>query len=160
MRKILATALLSIFCLASSATEQINDKVILNKETWEITSSPLMALQEEAYDSFLKLLGERNFVNTSNYRGYIAYWRIERRNLYLDKVEAPQENGGMKEIDMSLLKESLKDYLHKGRIRAEWMKGNAIIGKGRAPAKPENPHAPSFKETRTLKIRKGKVRIR
>ncbi len=161
MKKTLITLLLSLFCLIANGTGQVHDKVIIKGERWEMPASPLLSLPEEAYKDFRELLGRRNYVSSANQKGYVAYWCIEKRSLYLDKVEVPLPNGKMMEINMDLIEDALKEYMHKDRIRVEWMKGRTTtIGRGSGPVDRRNPYAPSFEETRTLTFKKFKVRIR
>ena len=93
MKRLTLILLLSTVFFAAKATQQVNDEVIINGQTWELISSPMEYLQPETADAFRALLGERDFINTSNYRGYIAYWYVDRGRLYLDRVEVPQKNG-------------------------------------------------------------------
>ena len=41
MKRIILSILLATACISASATEQINDKIIINGETWEAPASPL-----------------------------------------------------------------------------------------------------------------------
>lgn len=157
-RTILTALILTIVCTTSSATGQINDKVRINGETWEIPVSPLLSLEGDAYEMFHELLGERTMVSTANYRGYVATWHAGKRGLYLDKVEVMQNNGEMKDIDMTLLKKALKKYRDKGMIRAEWLSGEVNIGRGSGPRDPGNPYAPGFEENWTLILKKGRIK--
>lgn len=158
MKRLILTALLALACLSASATGQIHDKVIIEGETWEMPSSPLLSLDAREYEAFQELLGERNFVSTANYRGYVATWHVGRKGLYLDKVEVMQSNGKMKEIGMKELMTILKKHKHKGMIRAEWITGLVKIGKGAGLVDPDNPHAPSFADNWTLQLKKGRVK--
>lgn len=158
MKRTVLTVIMTLVCIASYATGQIHDKVMINGERWEIPVSPLLSLEGDAYEMFNGLLGERTVVSTANYRGYVATWNAEKKGLYLDKIEVMQSNGKMKEIDMALLKKALKRYRHKGRIRAEWITGEIKIGKGSGPVDPKNPYAPNFDENWTLSIKKGRIK--
>lgn len=158
MKKTILTALLVLACMAASATGQIHDKVIINGETWEMPVSPLLSLEGKEYDMFKELLGDRTFVSTANYRGYVATWHVGRRGLYLDKVEVLQNNGRWEEIDMAKLKKVLKKHKDKGMIRAEWYSGQINIGKGTGPQNPSDPYAPSFAEKWSLHLKKGKIK--
>ena len=44
MKRIILSILLATACISASATEQINDKIIINGETWEVLSSPIESL--------------------------------------------------------------------------------------------------------------------
>ncbi len=158
MKKLLITAALCLICLASFATGQVHDKVLFKGKVWEMTVPPLYSLSETDYNEFQKLLGERNYASSANYRGYVAHWIVKGRYLYLDKIEVMEPNGKKKEIDKKLLKETFRKFIRKGRIRAEWMTGTVIIGKGVGPMDPKNPYAPSFLEKNTLTIKQGKIK--
>ncbi len=158
MKKTLLTVILSMACLVAGATRQVYDKITINGESWEITVSPLLSLQGQAYDDFQKLLGKRNFISSANQRGYVAYWRVDRRNIYLEKVKVPLPNGENMEIDNGLLKKALKKYIRKGKIKARWLTGEVLVGKGSGPLDRNNPHAPSFEEEKMLTVKKGKIR--
>lgn len=147
MKRIIIAAFLALISLTVSATDQVNDKVIINGEEWEMPLSPLLSLEGDAYDMFNELLGERTFVSTALYRGYIAYWHIGKRGLYLDKVEVLQRNGKMKEIEMPQLKKALKKYRDRGKIRAEWLTAEVTVLMRRGSV-----------QERRLDIRKGRIR--
>ena len=127
MKRIIIAAFLALTSITVSATDQINDKVIINDEEWEMPLSPLLSLDGDAYDMFNGLLGERNFASTALLRGYRAYWHVGKRGLYLDKVEVLQSNGRMKEIEMPQLKKALKKYRDRGKIRAEWLTAEVTV---------------------------------
>lgn len=158
MKRTLLTALIALTCMTASATRQINDKVKIYGETWEIPASPLLSLDSETYAKFRTLLGEKEMVSSANQRGYVATWHVGKRGLYLDKVETMQSNGEMKEIDMTQLKKVLNKYKDKGMIRAEWYSGSIKIGKGFGDFDPSNPHTTSFAENWVLDMKKGKVK--
>lgn len=130
MKRTFLTAILALSCIAASATPQIHDKVIVEGQTWEIPASPLLSLDSGEYEAFKELVGERDFVSTANYRGYVATWHATKKGLYLDKVEVRQSNGQMTEVDMDQLMKVLKKHKHKGMIRAEWVTGLVKIVKG------------------------------
>lgn len=157
MKKAILTLLLSIVCIAAGATQQINDKVQINGEEWEITSSPLEHLQPKTADAFRALLGERDFLITSNYRGYIAYWYVYRDRLYLDRIEIPQMDGSYKKIDRKYLRKVFRRYRCFGKIKAGWLTGNLSIGKGIGPRDPQNPHRPVFEEEKTIVLKHGRI---
>lgn len=157
MKKTILTLMLCLSCLAAGATQQVNDKVTIDGEVWEMPYSPLEYLQPQLSDAFRALLGERNFINTSNYRGYIAYWYVKRGRLYLEKVEVPQESGEFKTIDEKELKKVFRKYRCCGKIKAGWITGKVTIGKGVGERNPERPFAPEFAEEKTLNVRKGKI---
>lgn len=157
MKKTIITFLLGLICLSAGATQQINDKVTVNGEVWEMPASPLEYLQPQLQEAFSGLLGERDFFITSLYRGYIAYWYIKRDRLYLEKVEVPQESGEFKTIDEKELKKVFRKYRCCGKIKAGWITGKVTIGKGEGERNPERPFAPEFAEEKTLNIRKGKI---
>ena len=158
MKKSILTILLVLTCVAASATRQTHDKVIINGETWEMPTSPLLSLKGKEYEMFKELLGNRNVVSTANYRGYTATWHADGKGLYLDKVEVLKNNGTVEEIDMAKLKKALKKHKHKGMIRAEWYSGLIKIGKGTGPQDPSDPYAPSFAENWSLHLKKGRVK--
>ncbi len=157
MKKTIITFLLGLICLAAGATQQVNDKVNVNGEVWEMPASPLGYLHPQLQEAFTGLLGERNFINTSIYRGYIAYWYVKRGRLYLEKVEVPQESGEFRTIDSKELKKVFRRYSCCGKIKAGWMTGKVTIGKGIGERNPERPFAPEFAEEKTLVLKKGRI---
>ena len=157
MKKTIITSLLGLICLAAGATQQVNDKVNVNGEVWEMPASPLGYLQPQLQEAFTGLLGERNFINTSIYRGYIAYWYVKRGRLYLEKVEVPQESGEFRTIDGKELKKVFRRYSCCGKVKAGWMTGKVTIGKGVGERNPERPFAPEFAEEKTLVLKKGRI---
>ena len=74
MKRIILSILLATACISASATEQINDKIIINGETWEALSSPIESLDGQTSKALEALRGEISFTSTANYRGYRAYW--------------------------------------------------------------------------------------
>ena len=160
MKKTILTLLLCIIGVAAGATQQINDKVTVNGEEWEITSSPLEYLQPQAMDAFNALIGERDFMNTANQRGYVAYWHVDRDRLYLDRVEVAQKNGGYKAIDSKELKKALRKYSRFGKIKAGWINGNLRVGSGTGERNIATPHLPAFAKEEFWVLRKGKIAAR
>lgn len=130
-------------CVLAGATDQLRDKVVIEGETWSMLSAPLSLLDEETYDAFKEVLGQRQVVSSANWRGYVAYWHIGRKGLYLDKVEVMQSDGKYKEADTKALKKALKKYRCLGKIKAKWMTGNVRITQG--------------SETKSLVLKKGKL---
>lgn len=130
-------------CVLAGATDQLRDKVFIEGETWSMLSAPLSLLDEETYDAFKEVLGQRQVLSSANWRGYVAYWHIGRKGLYLDKVEVMQSDGKYKEADTKALKKALKKYRCLGKIKAKWMTGNVSIAQGQ--------------EKKTIVIKKGKV---
>jgi len=157
MKRAILTFLLALLCLAVGATQQINDKVTVNGEVWEMPTSPLGYLQPQLQEAFSDLLDERNFVNTSNYRGYVAYWYISRGRLYLDRVEVPQQNGKYKALDNKDLKKVFRKYRRFGKIKAGWVTGEINIGRGIGERDQERLFIPGFAEKKTLVIKKGRI---
>lgn len=157
MKRAILTFLLALLCLAAGATQQINDKVTVNGEVWEMPTSPLGYLQPQLQEAFSDLLGERDFVNTSNYRGYVAYWYISRGRLYLDRVEVPQQNGKYKALGNKDLKKVFRKYRRFGKIKAGWVTGEINIGRGIGQPDPSAPFAPSFSENRIWILKKGRI---
>lgn len=144
MKKEILTAILALSWIAASSTEQVHDKVIVEGETWEMPASPLLSLDSKEYEAFNELMGERDFISTAVYRGYVATWHATKKGLYLDKVEVLQSNGQMKEMDMDKLMKVLKKHKHKGMIRAEWVSGLVKIRRGN--------------DNWTLQLKKGRVK--
>lgn len=157
MKRLFLIALMSLAFVTANATGQIHDKVVIDGETWEMPASPLSSLEGPAAEAFRTVIGERKVISTANQRGYVAYWKVERRNLILEKVEILQPNGKMKEADMAQLKKALKKYRHWGKIRAEWITGEVIIGKGSGKVDPARPHAPVFDKKKTISLKKGRI---
>jgi hypothetical protein len=157
MKKTVLTLLVSLTCFAAGATGQIHDKINIDGEVWEMPSSAMQFLQPQAYEAFYDILGERDFIVTSNYRGYVAYWYVRRNRIYLDRVEVPQPGGSYMPISNGQMDKVFREYCSRGRIKAKWITGSLHIGKGIGPKNPENPFIPSFAEERTLYIKKGKI---
>lgn len=143
MRKLLLCMLFSMTCFLAGATEQLRDKVVVEGETWEMLSAPLSLLDEVTYDAFKEILGQRQVVSSANWRGYVAYWHIGRKGLYLDKVEVMQPGGKYKEADRKVLRKVMRKYRCLGKIKAKWLTGNVSIAQGQ--------------EKKTIVIKKGKV---
>ena len=157
MKRIILSILFATACISASATEQINDKIIINGETWEAPASPLEYLDGQTSKAFEALQGKRNFTSTANYRGYIAYWYVKRGRLYLDRIEMLETNGRYKAIDEDKLKSVFKKYRRWGKIKAGWMTGNLDIGYGSGSRDPENPYLRTFEENIVLTLKKGRI---
>ena len=160
MKKTILTLLLCIIGIAAGATQQINDKVTVNGEEWEITSSPLEYLQPQVREAFDALIGESDFMNTANQRGYVAYWYVNRGRLYLDRVEVVQKNGGYQTIDSKELKKALRKYSKFGKIKAGWINGNLRVGYGIGKRSVDAPYLPAFEKEAFWVLRKGKIAAR
>ncbi|MBQ2112737.1 MAG: hypothetical protein II194_05900 [Bacteroidales bacterium] len=157
MKRLVIIALFSIACFSAGATQQIHDKVIIDGETWELPLSPLQYLQPEMQDTFNALIGNRNFVSTANYRGYIAYWYVERNRLYLDRVEIPQMDGTRKTISYKDLKKVFRKFRRWGKIKAGWINGNLEVGYGLGRRDTSNPHISTFAKEESWVLKKGKI---
>lgn len=157
MKKTILTLMLCLSCLAAGATQQVNDKVTIDREVWEMPHSPLEYLQPQLSDAFRALLGERNFINTSNYRGYIAFWYVRRGCLYLDRIEVPQQSGEYRTLDIKDLKKTFRKYRRFGKIRAGWLTGDINVGNGIGQFDPTAPFAPSFAKNRVWTLKKGRI---
>ena len=157
MKKTIITLLLGIICMVAGATSQIHDKVKIDGEVWEMTSYPLEYLQPKTADAFKAQLGERDFIITSNYRGYVAYWHIERNRLYLDSIAVPQMNGKDKVLGYDDLKKTFRKHTRRGRIKAGWVTGKLRLGKGIGPRDPQNPYRPVFEEEKTIVLKRGRM---
>ena len=157
MKKTILALLLCIIGVTAGATQQINDKVTVNGEEWEITTSPLDYLQPQAMDAFKALLGERDFMSTANQRGYVAYWYVERGRLYLDRVEVAQKNGEYKALDSKELKKVFRKYRSFGKIKAGWITGNLRVGYGIGERSISAPYLPAFEKEEFWVLRKGKI---
>lgn len=157
MKRLTLILLLSTVFFAAKATQQVNDEVIINGQTWELISSPMEYLQPETADAFKALLGERDFINTSNYRGYIAYWYVDRGRLYLDRVEVPQKNGESRILYFKDLKKVFRRYRCWGKIKAGWLTGNITAGHGIGQPDPSAPYKPAFAEEEYWVLKKGKI---
>jgi hypothetical protein len=144
MKKTLLTILLCIICICAKATGQIHDKVNIAGDVWEMPSSPLEYLEPGLQDAFSSLIGERDFMISSNWRGYVAYWYVRGGRLYLEKVEVPQKNGRYMALDSRSLKRVFRKYSRFGKIKAGWITGKITIGKGMA-------------EEKTLILKKGRI---
>lgn len=130
-------------CVLAGATDQLRDKVVIEGETWSMLSAPLSLLDEETYDALKEVLGQRQVVSSANWRGYVAYWHIRKKGLYLDKVEVIQPGGKYKEADRKALRKVMRKYRCLGKIKAKWLTGNVSIAQGQ--------------EKKTIVIKKGKV---
>ena len=157
MKRIILSILLATACISASATEQINDKIIINGETWEVLSSPIESLDGQTSKALEALRGEISFTSTANYRGYIAYWYVKRGRLYLDRIEMLEPNGRYKAIEEDKLKSVFKKYRRWVKIKAGWMTGNLDVGYGSGSRDPENPFLPVFEENNVLTLKKGRI---
>lgn len=157
MKRLFLIALMSISCFIAGATRQINDKVMVEGETWEITSSPLEHLNPDMKEALKMLIGKKDFISTSNYRGYIAYWYVSRDRLYLDRIEIPQGNREKKILKYKNLKKVLRKYRSWGKIKAGWITGNIEVGYGIGQRDAANPHIPAFAKEESWVLRKGKI---
>lgn len=157
MKRIILSILLATACISASATEQINDKIVIDGHTWESPSSPLESLDPQTMQAFKALQGERNFTSTANYRGHIAYWHVKRGQLFLDRIEILQENGKYRSTDKKELKAVFRKYRSWGRIKAGWMTGTLNIGRGSGPRDSDNPFLPAFEENNVLTLKEGRI---
>lgn len=157
MKRLIIIALFSLACFSAGATQQIHDKVIIDGETWELPLSPLQYLQPEMQDAFNALIGNRNFISTANYRGYIAYWYVERSRLYLDRVEIPQMDGTRKTLSGKDLKKVFRKFRCWGKIKAGWITGKINVGYGIGRRDTANPHIQAFAKEESWILKKGRI---
>ncbi len=127
MRKIIFILLLCLTCEMGYATPQIHDRIVIGGEVWEIPVSPLTKLDADTYDAVMEVFGERVAVSSANRRGYVAYWRVEKRHIYLECLETSYSGGKPKVVDMAPVAAELKKYRHRGRIKAKWLTGEITI---------------------------------
>lgn len=144
-------------CLSSGATGQMHDKVIIEGESWDMFSSPLSFLDGKTSEAFKEVIGEKTAVSSANWRGYVAYWHIGKKGLFLDKVEVIRPGGKHQIVEAKALRKALRKYSCLGRIKARWLTGNIRIGKGAADPLPSAPHVLNHAEKRILVLKNGKV---
>ena len=148
------------FCLAylySGATGQMHDKITIEGESWDMFTSPLSLLDTKTAEAFKILVGNRTAISSANWRGYVAYWHIGKKGLFLDKVEVIRPGGKHQIVEAKALRKALRKYSCLGRIKARWLTGNIRIGKGAADPSPSAPHVLNHAEKRILVLKNGKV---
>ena len=119
---------LLLFHSLSWGTGQEGDVLILDGEEWEMLCAPLEHLDFLTYESLEKAC-DWEMLSTANYRGHVAYWYVSDGKLYLEKVVT--YDNGPKECDYNVILKILDRYNDNGKICAQWMTRDIIVGRGK-----------------------------
>ncbi|MCC4602123.1 hypothetical protein XmelCFBP4644_19660 [Xanthomonas melonis] len=151
MMRGLASALLGLLALIGSAqaTEQIPDHIQIDGRQADLLAEPLSGpLDDPAiWKRFVATAGTALGSCTANWRGYRADWRLEARQLVLDRVVLGACNDVPPELPLEVLFPG-----QRAPVPAVWVDGELIVALPRAAAAPST--AASYL---VLRLRRGQV---
>lgn len=118
---IIVYLLLTCACVAN-ATEQAPDVLLYKGDTLILDESPLELFFADRKDSPARLGTSRT---TSNWRGFIATWRIENYQLYLIDIK-PSDSSISQDVKRVYLRRWFRPDA-KGRVKASWFTGQLLL---------------------------------
>lgn len=109
----------SIYCIA---TEQVSDRLIIEKDTFDLQSFPLeeLRIKEKFKKSPFEYYGEFDFPHTGCYRGYIATWKVIDNKLFLTEMEKVDSTHQKLDIANYLKSNGYEPTLIYGYVLADW----------------------------------------
>ena len=150
MKYITIIALVFGLSLSSSATPQILDKIIIEKDTFFLYNSPLAKVSNliEKDTNFIN----RRILTTANKRGYVATWELVENQIYLIKI-SDSPNGKL-EADFQTIFEN--QYFNQ-KIKASWI-NEEIIAHSKYPMQGYRiGFSNVFEQEIILKVENGKL---
>lgn len=151
MRKL--TPILILFVLAmpdlALTTAQHPDYLVYQGETFPMFSNPLESFFDEKNPRPNHLFP---FGSTACWRGYIATWKIEDRQLYLVKLKDCSPPSEAQEIPLSGVFPG-----RKGPIKADWYSGTLRIPQGKQLLYVHMGYGSVYEKELFLTIERGKV---
>lgn len=149
-----------------SATKQDPDHIIYKGETCELETHWIFPSPLQLYFMQLKKESPFGMLTTANYRGHIATWEIEKKQLFLNKISFGEsgpdpfaihpKEGWMKNLFPKKLDE-------KGRVPATWFSGNLriyshpVTRRYQREGEEEFHEQTSFSKIAIVQLEKGKV---
>ena len=125
MKRILLLLAALWFAMPSFATMQMTERLIVGRDTLSMFAYPL-----EYADSTMRMrLDERLKeadvpVNTACWRGYVGCWRLERGELWLERLYTCTDK------PLFTAEELFPELAEQGRVRASWFSGEIGYGRG------------------------------
>lgn len=149
MKRILLLLAALWFAMPSFATMQMTERLIVGRDTLSMFAYPL-----EYADSTMRMrLDERLKeadvpVNTACWRGYVGCWRLERGELWLERLYTCTDK------PLFTAEELFPELAEQGRVRASWFSGEIGYGRGEVICYERRA---IFEEERTAIVEAGKV---
>ena len=81
----------------SSTTRQVRDTLIMGNVKYAINQAPLGHLDSLHYFSLREQVGFNEFFSW-NFRGYVATWRVNGNELYLDKLKTGSSKADFRDV--------------------------------------------------------------
>ena len=129
-RYLLLNVFTFIWAVGLFATPQSPDKLIYNGDTISVYSLDLpIDFYNEDYTYSINLFGQEEPYSVTNCgRGYIATWEISDNQLYLTGICSCCYYKDSIKADLNIL---FKDKLNNGKVKADWITGNAFSPQGK-----------------------------
>ncbi len=127
MKRILFLLAALWITVPSFATIQMSERLIVGRDTLSMFAWPL-----ELADSAMRVrLDERLKeadvpVNTACWRGYVGCWRLEKGQLWLERLYTCTDK------PLFTAAELFPEWAEGGRVRASWFSGEICYGRGEA----------------------------
>ncbi len=151
MRKLTPILILFVLIMPDLAltTAQHPDYLVYQGETFPMFSNPLESFFDEKNPRPNHLFP---FLSTACWRGYIATWKIEDRQLYLIKLRDCAPTSEAQEIPLSSVFPG-----QKGPIKADWYSGTLQIPQGKQLLYVHMGYGSVYEKELSLTIESGKV---
>jgi len=148
MKRLIISILFVLISCSAFATAQFPDSLLYNGETVSIFSNPLepfFTAENPRPDKLFK------YSCTACWRGYIAFWEIKDKTLYLVKVIEGTCSNDAPEIDMS------KIFRKKLPVEAVWFSGVLRIPRGKMLSYVHMGYGSVYEKELYLAFEKGKL---
>ncbi|WP_394129365.1 hypothetical protein [Shewanella maritima] len=144
--------IISLAPIIASATAQQPDEIIISDKSHPLQTNPL--------DDYLEINGwkppEEANIWSSNWRGYIATWRIDGNHLILDdvtiRIDGPDSDNSFNEVEKSIL-DSL--FPNQVKILAKWYTGALIVPTGESVEYVHMGYGSTYSKYSVLEVKKG-----
>ncbi len=138
----------------SFCTGQAGDILIWNGDTTYVFSNPLQARLDIDFLQ-LKMFGENEAgLNTACWRGYIAEWTIEDKELFLTNIYSCNYSDDSIKADLS---ELFGYEFFDGKVNANWFTGDLVIPQGELIHYFHAGYEYFYEKETELNLKEGKV---
>lgn len=127
MKRILFLLVALCITVPSFATMQMSERLIVGRDTLSMFAWPLEYVDSTRRVRLDERLKEADVpVNTACWRGYVGCWRLEKGQLWLERVY------NCKDESLFTAGELFPEWAEGGRVRASWFSGEICYGRGEA----------------------------
>ena len=131
MKRLLFCLYVLTLSVASQATGQTGDVIIIDGQRWELLGHPVDA-DSALYHRLKASLPKERSCSTANWDGYRAYWSIREQQLCLDSIRVKLLNKDTQQYRQECipLTETFKEYYVGKDIVATWLTDTVRVASG------------------------------